>query len=61
VGRGDAETRHNLALGWMQGTTVRITDLMEGATRTWAVRADGVVEFEIGTAPGFLFCGYEEV
>ena len=61
MGRGDAGTRHDLTLGWMQGTTVRITDLMEGTTRTCAVGADGVVEFEIGTAPGFLFCSYAEV
>jgi hypothetical protein len=61
VGCGDAETRHDLTLGWLRDTTVRITDLMEGATRTCAVGADGVVEFEIGTAPGFLFCSYAEV
>jgi hypothetical protein len=59
--RCNGETRHSFELGWLRDTTVRITDLMEGTTRTCAVGADGVVEFEIGTAPGFLFCSYAEV
>lgn len=48
-----------LALNFVQGTTLAVTDLLTGESRSLPVDAEGRVQLTIPEAPGFRFLRYE--
>lgn len=58
---GNGDPKHAVALKFLAGRTIRVTDLVRGTDRTVRAPADGRVEFAIDRAPGFLFLRYEPV
>ena len=52
------QTQASIALKFLAGKTIQISNLQTQASRTVKVPADGKVNFAITAAPGYLFLKY---
>lgn len=55
----NAESTQSLALGWLAGMPIKLTDLLTGKSSELTTGDCGAVEFAIQEAPGFLFLRYD--
>ena len=56
-----ANYKRAIALRFLAGERIELTDLEHNVTRILAVPADGKVWFEIDTAPGYRFYRYKQI
>ncbi len=55
----DKQNRCHMALKFLKGKKIAMTDLQDGETRLVGIPDSGEIEFRIEQAPGYLFLKYE--